>query len=134
MPREPRFHVLRAIALIVIAAGLLFVGLAFLIVAAKHPADFIPAVVMLIIGGVLLVWAVRKVGALGAAAPANIDTSVGELAARSGGEITIAEVVGATWHRRARARESLARLTQHGVCREDLRGAPPTSCSPASSK
>jgi hypothetical protein len=110
-----------AIVLVIVAAGLLFIGLAFLIVAAKSPGDLLPALAMLAVGGVLLGWSLGKLKALAAATPDNIDTQVDALAASHGGELTIAEVVGELGISQADAQGSLHRLVSRGVCRSEPR-------------
>ena len=108
--------------LILIGAVLLFIGLAVLIVATKQPSRLLPALVMLGCGGALVVWSAMKIKALGAAAPENVNVRVGELAATSGGELTIAEVVGQLGVTEAVARQALRHLTEAGVCKGEVRG------------
>ena len=108
--------------LILIGAVLLFIGLAFLIVSTKQPSRLLPALMMLACGGLLVVWSAMKIKALGAAAPENVNARVGELAATSGGELTVAEVVGQLGITESVARQALRHLTETGVCKEEIRG------------
>ena len=108
--------------LILIGVVLLFIGLAFLIAATKQPGRLLPALVMLGTGGGVVVWSAMKIKALGAAAPENVNARVGELAAGSGGELTVAEVVGGLGITEGAARLALRHLTETNVCREEIRG------------
>jgi len=102
-----------------IAAGLVLGGLGLLAVIAHRYVWGLPC---LVIGVVLVVWAIRKVGQVVADSPDRVDTRVSSLAAVSGGEITLGEVVGALRLSEADAQASLDRLVGEGICTREERG------------
>jgi hypothetical protein len=112
-----------AAVLILIGAVLLFIGLAFLIAATKQPGRLLPALAMLGCGGALVIWSATKIRALGAAAPENVHARVCELAATSGGELTVAEAMGNLGITEGVARQTLRHLTSGGTCRQEVRGS-----------
>jgi hypothetical protein len=114
------FLYVTASILILVGAALLFVGLMMLI--APSHGNALAGLIMIVTGGVLVTWSAMKFKALGAAAPENVDSRVGELAATSGGELTVAEVVGGLGITEGVARQSLRHLTEAGVCKEEIRG------------
>jgi len=110
-----------------IAVGLVLGGVGLLAVIAQRYVWGLPC---LIIGAVLVVWAIRKVGQLIADSPERVDTRVASLAAVSGGEITLGEVIGALRLAEADAQASLDRLVAEGICTREERGETATYVFP----
>jgi membrane protein implicated in regulation of membrane protease activity len=103
--------------------GVLFLagGLIFLCAAVQNPARWPVAIVLLLLGVALDVWAGARFGRARQLAPEVLDDRITELADRSGAEVTVAQVVSDLKVPDEAARAALARLEGNGLCYQDRR-------------
>jgi hypothetical protein len=110
-----------SIIAIIAAIPLLVFGLIFLIAAATSPGRFAVAVVLLLFGGALLVWAVLTLRRLAEISPEALATGIVDLARRLGGEVTVAQVEAEFHIPSEMALGALERLRGHGDCQREQR-------------
>jgi len=81
-----------AIVVAILCIPLLVFGLVFLIAAVSAPSRLVPGLVLIAIGVVLLVTAIRRLRRLAEISPEALKTGAVELARRLGGEVTEAQL------------------------------------------
>lgn len=110
-----------AFGAIAVAIVLLIVGLIFLI-AADRASRFFTAVGLIVIGSLLIWYAIRTLQRLRELEPENLAVSIVDLARRLGGEVTVSQVQAEFKIDHALALQILEQLRQRGTCQVEPRG------------
>lgn len=112
---------LGAILAIVIGSLVLVLGALFLIAAVREPSRLLPAVPLLVVGAGLDGFGIWTLVRQKQRSPDVLDDSIVELARRSNGEVTIAEIVAQLRVPDAAAQQALDLLASRGQVRRELR-------------
>jgi len=110
-----------AIVVAILCIPLLVFGLVFLIAAVSAPSRLVPGLVLIGIGVVLLVTAVRRLRRLAEISPEALKTGAVELARRLGGEVTEAQLRAEYRIPLEQATNVLERLVADGTARREDR-------------
>lgn len=115
---------LTCMALVVLAVGigLAVLGVIFLIAAAGSGTRLIAGLAMGAIGVAAAVFGISRLRLIKESDPERVMTRIADLATRSGGDVTLGQVVGDLRVPTAVAERALSDLTGRGMCTVERRG------------
>ena len=111
-----------AIAVLAVGIGLVFLGVIFLIASSGSATRLIVGLVLSGLGGVAIIFAITRLKLIKEADPERVMTRIADLATRSGGDVTLGQVVGDLGVPTALAERALSDLTGRGMCTVERRG------------